>query len=386
MVSRVRVWLNRTYAENVFFMDQLRRNPSDRAVEIHATHGDADSPVLAAADTADMEPEGLSPAAYVEYALDQCARRGIDVFVPRLHQSEIVAHRADFEAVGTALLAPTPEAVAVFHDKVIAYEAVQAIGVPVPPWWRVRTAPELVAAVEELEAAGHKACFKPASGAGGVGFRVITRTPFSLMHLNGFPSPYVPLDTVVSALEQADEQVDWLVMPRLEEPEVSVDCLTGPDNLVRLAVGRTKNGRRRGFTLQEQWLEPARRIAEGFGLHYLSNIQFRMFGDQPVLMDVNTRPAGGLHQLSLCGVNAPWAAVQLALGEDPGTMEPPFLGADYAVVSGPRQLRPVSLPHQRTEEAEPLLPAVAAPVPAEAEAAPESTESTEADSRAAARA
>ncbi|MFG2776489.1 ATP-grasp domain-containing protein [Streptomyces prunicolor] len=384
MVSRVRVWLNRTYAENVFFMDQLRRNPSDRAVEIHATHGDADSPVLAAADTADMEPEGLSPAAYVEYALDQCARRGIDVFVPRLHQSEIVAHRADFAAVGTALLAPTPEAVAVFHDKVIAYEAVQAIGVPVPPWWRVRTAPELVAAVEELEAAGHKACFKPASGAGGVGFRVITRAPFSLMHLNGFPSPYVPLDTVVEALEQADEQVDWLVMPRLEEPEVSVDCLTGPDNLIRLAVGRTKNGRRRGFTLHEQWLEPARRIAEGFGLHYLSNIQFRMFGDQPVLMDVNTRPAGGLHQLSLCGVNAPWAAVQLALGEDPGTMEPPFLGADYAVVSGPRQLRPVSLPHQRAEESEPLLPA-ATPAPAQDEVET-ATETSESGSRAAARA
>jgi hypothetical protein len=382
MVSRVRVWLNRTYAENVFFMDQLRRNPSDRAVEIHATHGDADSPVLAAADTADLEPEGLSPAGYVEYALDQCARRGIDVFVPRLHQSEIVAHRADFEAVGTALLAPTPEAVAVFHDKVIAYEAVQAIGVPVPPWWRVRTAPELVAAVEELEAAGHKACFKPASGAGGVGFRVITRAPFSLMHLNGFPSPYVPLDTVVEALEQADEQVDWLVMPRLEEPEVSVDCLTGPDNLVRLAVGRTKNGRRRGFTLHEQWLEPARRIAEGFGLHYLSNIQFRMFGDKPVLMDVNTRPAGGLHQLSLCGVNAPWAAVQLALGEDPGTMEPPFLGADYAVVSGLRQLRPVTLPHQRAEESEPLLPTV----PAQTEAEPESARTPELGSRAAARA
>lgn len=383
MVSRVRVWLNRTYAENVFFMDQLRRNPSDRAVEIHATHGDADSPVLAAADTADLEPEGLSPAAYVEFALDQCARRGIDVFVPRLHQSEIVAHRADFAAVGTALLAPTPEAVAVFHDKVIAYEAVQAIGVPVPPWWRVRTAPELVAAVEELEAAGHKACFKPASGAGGVGFRVITRAPFSLMHLNGFPSPYVPLDTVVEALERADEQVDWLVMPRLEEPEVSVDCLTGPDNLVRLAVGRTKNGRRRGFTLHEQWLEPARRIAEGFGLHYLSNIQFRMFGDRPVLMDVNTRPAGGLHQLSLCGVNAPWAAVQLALGEDPGTMEPPFLGADYAVVSGPRQLRPVSLPHQRAEESEPLLPATPAPAQDEMETA---TEPSETGSRAAARA
>ncbi|MGW2706873.1 ATP-grasp domain-containing protein [Streptomyces sp. NPDC001340] len=372
MLSRVRVWLNRTYAENVFFMDQLRRNPSDRAVEIHATHGDADSPVLAAADTADLEPEGLSPAAYVEYALDQCARRGIDVFVPRLHQAAIVAHRADFAAVGTALLAPTPEAVAVFEDKATAYEAVRSVGVPVPPWWRVRTADELVAAVEELEAAGHKACFKPAAGAGGVGFRVITRAPFSLMHLNGFPGPYVQLDLVVEALERAEETVDWLVMPRLEQPEVSVDCLTGPDNRVRLAVGRTKNGRRRGFTLHEQWLEPARLIAEGFGLHYLSNIQFRMFGDRPVLLDVNTRPAGGLHQLSLCGVNAPWAAVQLALGEDPGVVEPPFLGQDYTVVSGPRPLRPVSLPQQRVEETEVFLPVVPAPAePAEAGAAAE---------------
>ncbi|MEU0588786.1 ATP-grasp domain-containing protein [Streptomyces sp. NPDC006132] len=368
MVSRVRVWLNRTYAENVFFMDQLRRNPSDRAVEIHATHGDPDSPVLAAADTAELEPENLSPAGYVEYALDQCARRGIDVFVPRLHQSAIVAHRAEFEAVGTAVLAPPPEAVAVFQDKVIAYEAVQAIGVPVPPWWRVRSGDELVAAVEELEAGGYKACFKPASGAGGVGFRVITRAPFSLMHLGGFPSPYVQLDLVVEALRRAEEPVDWLVMPRLEQPEVSVDCLTGPDSRVRLAVGRTKNGRRRGFTLNEQWLDPARRIAEGFGLHYLSNIQFRMFGEQPVLMDVNTRPAGGLHQLSLCGVNAPWAAVQLALGEDPGEMVPPFLGQDYTVVSGPRPLRPVSLPQQRPEATEPLptVPVDSVEAPAQA--------------------
>ncbi|WP_331449258.1 ATP-grasp domain-containing protein [Streptomyces prasinus] len=374
MASCVRVWLNRTYAENVFFMDQVRRNPGDRAVEIHATHGDPDSPVLAAADTAELEPEGLSPAAYVEYALAQCARRGIDVFVPRLHQGAIVAHRAEFEAAGTALLAPPPEAVAVFHDKVIAYEAVQAIGVPVPPWWRVRSADELARAVDELEARGHRACFKPASGAGGVGFRVITRASFSLTQLNGFPSPYVPLDLVLEAVRQAEEPVDWLVMPVLEQPEVSVDCLTGSDNRVRLAVGRTKNGRRRGFTLDERWLEPARRIAEGFGLHHLSNIQFRMFGERPVLMDVNTRPAGGLHQLSLCGVNAPWAAVRLALGDDPGEMSPPFLGQDYSVVSGPRPLRPVSVPQQRTDlpadVPAPALSGVPAPAVPAADAVP----------------
>ncbi|WP_328505624.1 ATP-grasp domain-containing protein [Streptomyces sp. NBC_00391] len=365
MVSRVRVWLNRTYAENVFFMDQLRHNPHARPVDIHATHADADSPVLAAADTADLEPDGLSPAAYVEYALDQCAKRGIDVFVPRLHQAALAAHREEFAAVGTALLAPTAEAIEVFEDKVTAYEAVQAHGVPVPPWFRVTNTDELIAAVEELEDGGHRACFKPAAGAGGVGFRVITRAPFSLDHLSGFPSPYVQLDMVVEAVREAEEPVDWMVMPRLEQPEVSVDCLTGPDGRVRMAVGRTKNGRRRGFTLNPAWIEPARRIAERFELRYLTNIQFRMYGDEPVLMDVNTRPAGGLHQLALCGINAPWAAVQLALGEDPGDVMPTRLGQDYTVVSGTRPVRSVTMPHQVSEvpvamEARPV--AVSAPV------------------------
>ncbi|MEU9207047.1 ATP-grasp domain-containing protein [Streptomyces sp. NPDC048415] len=360
MGFRVRVWLNRTYAENVFFMDQLRSNPQGRPVEIHATHGDPDSPVLAAADTAELEPEGLSPRAYVEYALDQCARRSIDVFVPVLHQAAVVAQRAEFAAVGTTLLAPPAEAVAVFQDKATAYQAVQAVGVPAPPWWRVRTEEELLTAVEALEAGGHRACFKPAAGAGGVGFRVITRAPFSLAHLNGFPSPHVPLNLVVDALREADEPVDWLVMPRLEQPEVSVDCLTGPDGRVRMAVGRTKNGRRRGFTVHPAWIKPARLLAEAFGLHYLTNIQFRMYGDEPVLMDVNTRPAGGLHQLALCGVNAPWAAVRLALGEETGELVPPSLGKDYTVVSGPRPLRPVSLPQQRADAPAPPLPAVPA--------------------------
>ncbi|MGW1536013.1 ATP-grasp domain-containing protein [Streptomyces aureus] len=360
MGSRVRVWLNRTYAENVFFMDQLRNNPQHRAVEIHATHGDADSPVLAAADTAEMEPEGLSPRGYVEYALDLCARRSVDVFVPVLHQDAIVAQRAEFAALGTALLAPPAEAVAVFHDKAVAYQAVEAVGIPVPPWYRVRTVEELLVAVEELEAAGQRACFKPAAGAGGVGFRVITRAPFSLMHLNGFPSAYVPLDLVVEALRTAAEPVDWLVMPHLGQPEVSVDCLTGPDGRVRMAIGRTKNGRRRGFTLDEKWIAPARLLAEAFGLQYLSNIQFRMYGDEPVLMDVNTRPAGGLHQIAQCGVNAPWAAVRLALGEETGEVVPPFLGPDYTVVAGPRPVRAVTLPAQRTEPGVPILPALPA--------------------------
>ncbi|WP_405690889.1 ATP-grasp domain-containing protein [Streptomyces sp. NBC_00057] len=56
------------------------------------------------------------------------------------------------------------------------------------------------------------------------------------------------------------------------------------------------------------WIEPARRIAESFDLHHLTNIQFRFMRDEPVLLNVNTRPADGLHQLARCRLNAPWAA------------------------------------------------------------------------------
>ncbi|WP_165984352.1 ATP-grasp domain-containing protein [Streptomyces sp. YIM 98790] len=351
MAHRVRVWLNRTYAENVFFIDQLRDNPQGRPVTVHASHTDPDSPVLMAADTAALEPEELSPAGYVEYALDQCHRNGIDVFVPRWHQGVIAAHRAEFEALGTALLTPPAEAIRAFEDKDAAYRSAAAAGLPVPPWWRVTGVDGLLAAVDAIEAEGGKACFKPASGAGGEGFRIITRTPFSLLHLTGYPSSYVPLDLVVQALGQTGRPVDWLVMPRLDEPEVSVDCLTGPDGRARLAAGRTKKGRRRGFTLHPAWVEPARRLVETFAVHHLSNVQFRMYRGEPVLLDINTRPAGGLHQLSRCGVNVPWAALRLALGEEPGDLTPERLGADYATVHTPRPVLPRSLPVQRTAAA-----------------------------------
>ncbi|WP_327365276.1 ATP-grasp domain-containing protein [Streptomyces sp. NBC_01217] len=369
MVSRVRIWLNRTYAENVFFIEQLRDNPHGRQVEIHATHGDPDSPVLAAADTAALEPEGLSPAAYLEYALDQCARHGIDVFVPVLHQAVIAAHREEFHALGTVLLCPPAEAVTTFQDKARAYETVAKASIPVPPWWRVRTEDEFLMAVEAIEADGHKACFKPATGAGGVGFRIVTRAPFSLLHLGGFPSSYVPLNLILDALRRTERTVDWLVMPRLDEPEVSVDCLTGPDGRVRMAIGRTKQGRRRGFTLHPSWIQPARRIVETFGLLWLTNVQFRLYNGAPVLMDVNTRPAGGLHQLAQCGLNVPWASVRLALGEEPGELVADFLGPDYAVIAGPHPVLPAAKPQQRTH-----TPAPAAPLGADAAPATEPAE------------
>ncbi|MER6394484.1 MULTISPECIES: ATP-grasp domain-containing protein [unclassified Kitasatospora] len=340
MSAPVRVWLNRTYAENVFFIEQLRAAP--RPVRIHATHVDADSPVLAAADHATLEPGDLPPDAYVAYALDYCARHAIDVFLPRLNQLAISLHHQEFEAIGTALVCPPATAIAAFDSKADGYAAIAAAGLPTPPWWLVRSADDLLAAVDRIESAGLTACLKPASGAGGEGFRMLTREPFGLHRLAGWDSR-VQVDQVAAALAAADEPADLLVMPYLEGPEISVDCLGDRDGTLLAAVGRSKHRRRRSFTTAPRYLEPTRRLIESVGMSFLSNVQFRHLAGEPVVIDVNTRPSGGLHQLRLCGLNLPWNAVQLALGERPDTVptgDP--AGIDYTLVSG---IQPV-LPRQ----------------------------------------
>jgi len=337
----LRIWLNRTYAENAFFIALLRENADRIALDVHATHVDPDSPVLRAADVSSLEPDQLSPAAYVEFALDYCGRNGIDLFLPRLNQQAVAERRADFAAVGTTVVSPPAAAIELFSNKAVAYEALSAAGLPVPPWWRVRDAASLRDAVAAIEADGGTPCLKPVTGAGGEGFRVLSRKPFSLARLTGAPSWYVQVDQVVDALERAADEapgaqpVDWLVMPHLAGPEVSVDCLVDPGGRLRGAVARSKEGRRRGFTLDPAYLEPARTLAETFDLTYLTNIQFRHRDGVPVLLDINTRPSGGLHQLSRCGVNFPWAAMQLAMGHEPSEVAVQELGGEYTLISTP---------------------------------------------------
>ncbi|MEZ0089615.1 ATP-grasp domain-containing protein [Streptacidiphilus sp. EB129] len=361
----LRIWLNRTYAENAFFIGLLRENRDGIALDVHATHVDADSPVLRAADVSSLEPDRLSPAAYVEFALDYCTRHGIELFLPRLHQHAVAARQQDFTAVGTTVLSPPAAAIELFADKAAAYQELAAVGLPVPPWWRVRNSAELLHAVEQIEADGGAACLKPVTGAGGEGFRMLSRTPFSLARLAGAPSWTVSVDQVVQALDADPEErpVDWLVMPHLAGPEVSVDCLAGPDGRLRAAIGRSKEGRRRGFTLDPAYLEPAGLLVETFGLAYLTNVQFRHHQGVPVLLDINTRPSGGLHQLSRCGVNFPWAAMQLALGQEPTGIDVPALGGEYTLISTPYPAPAQQLPIPGQRPAVEAVPAASGAAP-----------------------
>ncbi|MDT4956358.1 MAG: hypothetical protein QOG07_4229 [Pseudonocardiales bacterium] len=331
----LRIWFNRTYATNSHVIAMLRANPDGRPVHVIGTHTDADSPVLASCDEAYPEPPEDCPAVdYVAWALEFAREHSVDVFIPRLGMADLADARVDFAAQGVSLMCPAGDTVRLFDDKAAAYLAAAKLELPVPPHHVVTDAAGLRVAYEAVREVAEIVCMKPARATGGDGFRILSTVGPGLAELLGPADEQIPVDWAAAALDAArsagHDVPPLLVMPFLTGPEVSVDVLADLGGRTLAAVGRRKS-RRRGVIVDDL---PARRVAETLNLAhavgYLSNTQVRYWQGpddlepRPYLLELNTRMSGGLFQTALAGVNLPWAAVQLALGQDTGTLQPRY--------------------------------------------------------------
>jgi len=331
----LRIWFNRTYATNSHIIAMLRANPDGRPVHLIGTHTDPDSPVLVACDEAYPEPpEDCLAADYVAWALEFALEHRVGVFVPRLAMADLADARDTFAAAGVTLTCPAGDTVRLFEDKAAAYRAAEALGLAVPPHQLVTDAAGLLAAYEQLRDVAEIVCMKPVQATGGDGFRILSTESPDLAELLGPVRPAAELGRVCAALEAAqaagEDIPTLLVMPYLPGPEISVDALADRDGRTLAAVGRGRSQRRRLIVDDV----PAREVAEALNLAhrvaYLSNTQVRYWqgprdeAPRAYLLELNTRISGGLFQTALTGVNLPWAAVRLALGEDVGTLHPRY--------------------------------------------------------------
>ncbi|NTW41970.1 MAG: ATP-grasp domain protein [Cellulomonadaceae bacterium] len=308
----VRIWINRTYATNFHLIRMLRDNPAGLPLWVLGSHTDLDSPVLAECDSAFSEPVKLTGAEYVAFALAVCVDQGIDVFWPTRQQEAVAAARHRFEALGTQVMVSPAEAIALFEDKDATYRSALSLGVPVPEYRTVTTVEEFMAAYEDLDALGHEVCFKPTTGVGGAGFRVVTTARPTVRSLMVELTRRVHLGTVVDLLSSVPAFEPLMVMPYLTGAEFSVDTLS-LDGEVGVAIPRRKvdHSRRVELVQAPELVEHVRSLVGAHHLSYLSNVQFRADREgTPYLLEVNTRPSGGLFQSCLAQVNMPWAALQ----------------------------------------------------------------------------
>jgi biotin carboxylase len=331
----LRIWFNRTYETNSHIIDMLRANPDGQPIHVIGTHVDPDSPVLVASDEAWPEPpDGCRAADYVGWALEFAREHRVDVFVPRLAMADLADARDEFAAAGVALTCPAGDTVRLFEDKAAAYRAAEVLGLPVPPHHLVTDAAGLLAAYERIRELAPAVCMKPVQGTAGDGYRVLTTGPPDVDELLGPVRARIDLGRACAAFEAARavgrDVSTMLVMPYLNGTEISVDALADREGRTLAALGRLRSPRRR-LIVDDL---PARGVAEALNrahqVAYLSNTQVRYWqgpGDaepRPYLLELNTRISGGLFQTALSGVNLPWAAVRLALGQDVGTLHPRY--------------------------------------------------------------
>ncbi|SDO63510.1 ATP-grasp domain-containing protein [Nakamurella panacisegetis] len=332
-MQHVRIWLNRNYATAVHLLDMLRHNPDGVPVELFGSHADLSSPMLAGVDHKLREPVVTDPD-FVDQMLDLCRQHRIDVLLPVAGQSQIAHRASDFASIGTALICPPADAVDLLADKADTYQALAGSKL-VPPWRVARSGPQFDAAIvdlDELWTRSHPLIMKPTRGVGADGVRFLTRAAPDLTSLLGPIGPLVWVQTVRDAIAAAAEHVpDLMLMPYLPGPETSVDVLAHRGRTLA-AIPRTKSGRHRVLGGDPRLPGLASELVERFDLDGLVNVQFRLFNDEPALLEINSRPSGGLFQTALTGVNLPWAAVQLALGRDPGPLHP-RLGTEFVSVS-----------------------------------------------------
>lgn len=340
----VRIWFNRTFATNYWLMAMLRGNPDGVELKIYGTHSDGDSPVLQGVDHAELEP-ALPEDAYVDWALNFCERHGIEIFLPR-YRIELIAEAEErFAALGVKVLASSSTALRLFEDKNLSYRAALESGVPVPPW-RVASSAEgferaLSSLREELEP-GDRVVIKPTVGVGARGFRILDesrQTIDGLLDRTVTVSSREIIDGYSHSEEIGGNLPELMLLPYLEDPELSVDCLSDGNGELLKMIPRAKIGRQRVFSAEyPEALELVANLYEGRGLRYITNTQLRWWRGSLVLLETNTRPAGGLYATELTGVNLIWDAVRLALlGE--ATATEPILGATYVALESIRELK-----------------------------------------------
>ena len=325
MPTQLNIWFNRSYATSYWLMKMLRSNEDNTPVTIFASHVDATSPVLQGADHAFIEPSDLSEDDYLLWALEFCSTHKIDVLIPTQHAPIIASNVHKFELVGTRVLVNTVENITLFEDKEAAYVDLAKNGFPVPPYAVARSASEFVEKLAELKATlpeGKQVIIKPISGVGAAGFRIIDDAPYTVNDLLTKPSAKVSAQKIVDALQTAEDNNELvpalMLMPFLESPEISVDCLSTFDGKVIAALPRTKDSGRLTqfsdrFPEAAQW---ARKLVETYGLSYLTNTQFRWYDGALVVLETNTRMSGGLFASSMLDINMVWLAIKVLLEED----------------------------------------------------------------------
>ncbi|MCC7531408.1 MAG: ATP-grasp domain-containing protein [Candidatus Melainabacteria bacterium] len=319
-MKKVTVWFNRGLSQTVHLINGIRQSlePGEEMC-IVCTHCDANAAVAEVADKFEVEPTGQA-AAYVEWALGFAKREKVDVLIPHSYTIALSAASDQFAAFGCrVIVAGDAATISLLKSKSELYDVVReagSLGIEIPPYTLAADLQQVVAALKGYKDRFQTLCFKPVKGLGGHGFRIVSELGDQYPHAHNGDFPPLTLADAEAYLLGESPLPEMMVMPYLNGPEYSVDCLA-EDGVLLKAVTRVKFPGGIEELLDEcpDLIAQSAKLTELLGLTGLYNVQFLEADDGTrFLLEINARMAGGIHWGIFTGVLLPYWAIRLAAG------------------------------------------------------------------------
>lgn len=319
-MRKVTVWFNRGLSQTVHLIKGIRQSlQQGEEMRFICTHISADAAVAEVADKFEIEPTG-SAAAYVEWALEFAKREKVDVLIPHSYTIALSAACDQFAAFGCrVIVAGDAATISLLKSKSELYDVVREAGsldIEIPPYTLAADLEQVMSALRAYKERFNTLCFKPVKGLGGHGFRIVSDLGDTYPHAhNGDFKPMTMADTE-DYLFGESPLPEMMVMPYLNGPEYSVDCLAADGVLVK-AVTRVKfpGGIEELLDDCPDLIAQSAKLTELLGLTGLYNVQFLEADDGTrFLLEINARMAGGIHWGIFTDVLLPYWAIRLAAG------------------------------------------------------------------------
>lgn len=307
----------------------LRAAPG-REVFVYGVDANPGAVGFALVDAGEVCPPGGAPG-YAEAILQIVRRERIRVVLP-LSSMELgaLAGAADrFRQAGAVVLVSDPAGLKAANNKADVMAAAARVGVPVPESRRVADLAEFQAAVASLGYPDRAVCFKPEFGKGGRGFRILSASHdrFTDLFEQKPGSAYMTLAEAVEVLGSRPRFPPLLVMEHLPGAEHSVDVLCHKGRSLAI-VPRVRTAIKLGICFDgtvekhDALAGFSERLVRELSLSYCINLQFKAdAAGVPRILEVNPRVSGTIVLSAAAGVNLPYLAVQLGLGEPLGPTE-----------------------------------------------------------------
>jgi biotin carboxylase len=308
------IWFNRWFNNAYYFINLIN---CSKEFTIYGTNPNENTIIKLVCDYFELEPVLLGND-YIDYCIDFCIKNHIDVFVP-YHNLQLISENIfRFEEVGTKVLTlEDSNLLNTIMDKAKLYEYCREFNLfNIPEYYIVTNVNQFEEAYKKLTSNNNRVCMKPVNSAGGSGFRVISEAAGTINNLLGPINHKITYDEVYKILSKQTSFEALMIMEYLDGYEYSIDCLAYDGKLLAAVPRKKVDSRVRALENIPELIELAKKTEDLLKIPYIFNIQVKYKNGIPKLLEINPRMSGGLNATCFSGINFPYIAIKLILGED----------------------------------------------------------------------